>query len=391
MEYLKKEFNLGGEVSPPFLETLNTIVAFYGKERVDVQGNNIIIHYPKLIISNSANIKHVIRDLYVTLEISRRGGLCSYTCIRTTFTRDEFIYGYTHSHVPRTTFLYSYRGSEKYTLNLNEIEYYKQGLHFCTGKDTPLALAKEAVMYSIDISDSSALKFKWISFLTALDTALCWESLNGGPFAKIEHIGVSNYTHRLDSERSIEDVILSNNSQINFVYDINNGQAAKLPIVTICIIIAKIFIRKLRNNEISENIINNKIRITTITQDGDYMKLNLDIEEDYLKYFIISTLKELDFKILLPFILYKNQNELLRSYIDYNTHYNSIQVDPTTMLSFKGENKQLKILGNGELPVGQSIEDNVTLEIFKGFTIPELLIKELQTHINALFTYEYRF
>lgn len=391
MEYLKREFNLGGEVSPPFLEILNTVVTFYGKERVDVQDNSIIIHYPKLVISNNANMKHIIRDLYITLRLTNQSSLYNYTCIRTTFTRDEFMYGYTHSHIPRTIFLYSYRGLQKHILNLDEIKSYKRGLSFCTGKDTPLALAEEAVVRSPDLSDLNALKFKWISFLTALDTALCWESLNGGPYAKIQYIGVSNYTHRINSERNIEDTILSNNSTNDFVYCTNNGQPTELPIVPICIIIAKIFIRKLRNNEISEDIINNKIRITTTTQDGDYMRLNLDIEEEYLKYFIINTLEELDFKILLPFILYKNLSKLLQSYVNYNTYYNSIHVDSIPMLSFKGEDKQLKILGNGELSVGPVGEDNITLEIFKGFTIPKLLIKELQTQINALFTYEYRF
>ena len=390
MESLKKEFNLGGEVSPSFLEILNTIVTFYGKERVDVQDTNIIIHYPKLLISNSADIKHIIRDLYIILEITSQDSLYEYTCMRTTFTKDEFEAGYTHSHVLRMKFLYRNSDSTEYSLNLNGIERYKDGLSFCTGRDTPLYLAKQEVQQIPDPSDLNALRFKWISFLTALDTALCWESLDGGPYARIAEIGTENYRLTGSSRGSTaEDDILSDTSE-TFTYYINNEQHAELPLVTICIIIAKIFIKKLRNNEIPEDIINNKIRIITTTDDGDYMKLNLDIEKDYLEYFIISTLKEIGFKNLLPFILYKNQSELLQSYINYNTCCRSIQIGPMDMLSFKGENKQLKILGNGELQVGPIIEDNITLEIFKGFTIPELLIKELQIRINALFTYEYR-
>ncbi len=382
MESLKKEFNLGGEVSPSFLEILKTIVEFYGKDRVDVQRDDkylstVIIHYPKILISNSAGLKHIIRDFYVKLILSNDGFLEDMVMLKTTFTYDELAYGYTHSHIPKRKFLKMAADDASgvgYILSPTTFSEYKKGLGFCMGKNTPLVLTYKSVEFP---DDPEKIRYTWMSFLLALDAALHWESDDGGPYARIKNIG---------SEVNIS---TSYTPHINMINSPKND--ATLELINLLIpILAKSFLHKLKINEIPNDIIRNKINISVYNDYDNYFRIMLHIDPEFLKYFILKSLVELDLNYLIPFILYKNSYNLSTIYKTYAYEVNPIKTEATKLLTFKNNSIFLKVIGVEEIMSDSYVTDDIIQTIFKGLDISSHFINTLQLYINANFNYAYK-
>jgi hypothetical protein len=153
---------------------------------LDVTNSNIvgiIIHYPKIEIRNSIGIAHTILDLFVKIHISKRYSgeyyiTHSLSGCRTTKSMMEYRSEYSHSHLPRGSFIWR---------------------TFCLGGGSATDLSLLELSHEFN-----PLKFEM--FLHQLNTYVSWESLEGGPYIKIENINNIN----LDRDTRIPAVDLNN-------------------------------------------------------------------------------------------------------------------------------------------------------------------------------------
>lgn len=140
----------------------------FGEERVDNGSSYICIHFPEITITNSLGHKHLVRDLYIHINIlydefvrNNRSSIdIEIMGIRRTLSIREFDSGYSHSHLDG--------GIDDWG-------------HFCMGVSPFATLVTEVGMNPI--ADN------WEMLLMSLENFLSWESLEGGPFIKIENIG----------------------------------------------------------------------------------------------------------------------------------------------------------------------------------------------------------
>lgn len=132
----------------------------------DRQNNDILVHFPELVITNSAKHKHIIRDLFVKFVFDMdTGHMMMPLAARTTRTYEELINGYSHSHVQLSTRA-NWGG-------------------FCFGEtaiaNTLLSLrSKRVTLESLS------------GFLFQFDDYIHWESREGGPYFTIDTLGKVN-------------------------------------------------------------------------------------------------------------------------------------------------------------------------------------------------------
>ena len=126
----------------------------------------LIIKFPIIKITNSANQEHEIEDLYVVLPFNGYGN--SSTSIygfRSTFTNIEMSINYNHSHLPG--------------LSEGKID------RFCLGSG-PLV----EILHRMNTKPFDKDLFSY--FLANLTVYLEWESLDGGPYRKISDLLIKN-------------------------------------------------------------------------------------------------------------------------------------------------------------------------------------------------------
>ena len=154
-------------------------IDFYGEPYVDSNeyddAKRLIIHYPKLTISNRG-ASHVLFNLYVKIYIKNPGhGIPVITIagLRATASLGELTAGYRHSHLPvgaRITSKYS--SLKAYTGRFES---------FCLGSNQPIHSAIEGLQYNLN-------NFTARSFFEILHVMLKWESAEGGPYIRMSHI-----------------------------------------------------------------------------------------------------------------------------------------------------------------------------------------------------------
>jgi hypothetical protein len=142
---------------------LSAVNKYYDSSLVDITNDYIMILYPELTIENSHGKKHKIKDLYVKLLLHSNGYIHRIDGFRGKISTIEFECGYSHSHLSRQLF-----------------DNFKS---FCLGEDTPMS----SMMGKFFLDEDEALLF-----LALLDSYLIWESLEGGPYIRMEE--VKNYT-----------------------------------------------------------------------------------------------------------------------------------------------------------------------------------------------------
>ena len=140
--------------------------SLYG-DNWSIQDNMIIIHYPLVEINNSRGESHTIRDLYVSLNISSDFTIHDRVVrgMRTTATQDEIDSSYSHSHLSQRPF------SDWST--------------FCTGS----GIIDEVLIQSREINPSEN-RFHYEMLFETLDAFVAWESLEGGPYRRMNNIGI---------------------------------------------------------------------------------------------------------------------------------------------------------------------------------------------------------
>ena len=144
---------------------------YFGENRVDIievtnTETDVYIWFPKETISNSEGQKHTIYDLYIRIKFVNTK-FEDMRALRTSFTLAELHSGYSHSHSPAERVrtgapIYTYTGERSCCLG--------------TG---PLDQLKYTYIDSNILMSLCVYIEKWVR----------WESLEGGPYIRMERIG----------------------------------------------------------------------------------------------------------------------------------------------------------------------------------------------------------
>lgn len=149
----------------------NLFKEYFGEDKVDMQGNHILVWWPALMVSNERGESCYIRNLYARVTVENNGSLSgTFSLNRTEYTYGEWVSLYCHSHVPR------FHRSE---------EGVKEWRHPCLGlgpiRETCCTLNAG---YDEDV---------WRLFLYELDQYVRHESVEGVPYIRLNTIGVDIY------------------------------------------------------------------------------------------------------------------------------------------------------------------------------------------------------
>lgn len=137
----------------------------------------ILIHFPEIIIKNNF-MEHIIRDIYVALEVRRDGTINPHIKgMRTTVTEAEFLSSYLHSHL--------------HPLDPNNIIF--KG--FCTGVGE--------INQVTALLNSKYTSANFLMLLMHIKNFLEWESKEGNPYMYMENIFMRS--NRLDHYNSLPD------------------------------------------------------------------------------------------------------------------------------------------------------------------------------------------
>lgn len=166
--------------SPSHTEVMTIAKDIFGSERVvsDSAGEMhcIIIHFPEIVIRNSSNNTHTIRDLFFKILYSSNSLVLE--GIRTTMTVSEFQSGYSHSH-------------------LSSCSIGQWGSWCLGGGGSDFRMLYEALHHS-----PNKTKNLWEMFLLSIANYVSWESIEGGPHFSIQRIGrESRGISRLSSDQ----------------------------------------------------------------------------------------------------------------------------------------------------------------------------------------------
>lgn len=181
---------------PIFLNMLESAVAYYGEDRVDIQKDpadsnyiRIMVHFPKIEVTNSLQMRHEVKDIYAFIIVDKRNGkLRGYRYSKSTFTFAEASIGYIQSHGQRTTLI------KNGVFNINAIQTLRVGTGVCTGS-SPLADSIKV------LTDDEYLPAIFMKLLVDMDMTIRWESVEGGPFVKMkELLNMSTFTKNKESE-----------------------------------------------------------------------------------------------------------------------------------------------------------------------------------------------
>lgn len=130
-----------------------------------------MIRYPDITISNSLDLSTQIKDLVVTIPLSKNHNFSEFDFrigdilgTRYHFSYDHYKYGYRHSHLPTNT--------DNPAGGLSE---------FCIGTD-------ELYDINVEMQSNGLDEGMFGLWLSMLDNVVRWESREGGPYVYMKHI-----------------------------------------------------------------------------------------------------------------------------------------------------------------------------------------------------------
>lgn len=306
---------------------------FYSEENVDFQDNKLIIHFPKLTVTNEYNKSIDITHLYVKLDFDTEYLLLgSFEIIRSEYTQGQYNSGYCHSHV---------------TMLCGDPTHWKTP---CLGTG-PIrnTIAKLNVEFSEEM---------WKLFCFELKKYLETESIAGVPYIKLESVSSNSRTAYLSlhlHDNNYENTISSFTSLScgQLIFDFVNYVIDKRPFKfnycqgyhiahsddEIIIILSNLFIEFYNNSY--------------------YYKHTHSVYDLYNKNIIMDVKKGTDcyFKII-------------------NINISSLQQTDTTVLNFKGNPIKLNIIKD-------SAKRDPNISIFINPKIATFVVKALLTLINT--------
>jgi len=135
--------------------------------------DEIIVHFPKITITNSKNERHEIRDLYTRIKYSHVNKTfnSNISGARFSVTSTEMNSKYSHSHLPSIsrTSIGSFKG-------------------FCLGSSTLNYLLSDLSTTPMTESSLEDLKLKFMLSMMEVENYLHWESIEGGPYNYMANI-----------------------------------------------------------------------------------------------------------------------------------------------------------------------------------------------------------
>lgn len=156
------------EEQDPISIVHNIFNEFFGEENVDLQEQTILIHFPKVKVTNEHDRSVDITHLWVKVKLSLDGTINGYfQMMRSELTFEQFESGYSHSHIHSVNTGNYYRWSDP-----------------CLGSG-PIrnTIASLSTQFSEEM---------WNLFCLELSKYVTVESLTGVPYTYLERIGISN-------------------------------------------------------------------------------------------------------------------------------------------------------------------------------------------------------
>ena len=147
-------------------EVLDAAKEYFGEDLVDYQSEDtsIIIRFPEVKVSNERDKYTIVKELFVKLKISYEGILLENPrLIRSRFSYAQWISGYVHSHLPR----------------IGDTPVWSTP---CFGSG-PILNTLRILSHEYDLDRWGLLFFELEKFVRT-------ESLTGGPYIRLESIGV---------------------------------------------------------------------------------------------------------------------------------------------------------------------------------------------------------
>ena len=163
------------EENNPISTVHNIFIDFFGEKNVDLQGNVIIVHFPKVTVTNENDRSVEITHLWVRVKLSSDGTIDgTFQMIRSEITDVQFMSGYSHSHINTVN---------SYTFN----------------KWSDPCLGTGPIRNTITSLSTQFSEDMWNLFCLELSKYVTVESLDGVPYVYLERIGVrnSNMTERI--------------------------------------------------------------------------------------------------------------------------------------------------------------------------------------------------
>lgn len=149
-------------------------INFFGEENVDLQGQVILVHFPKVTVTNENDRSVDITHLWVKVKLELDGTINgAFRMMRSEFTLEQFKSGYSHSHIP-------YTDTSNYNLWANP----------CLGSG-PIrnTIASLSYQFSEDM---------WNMFCLELSKYVTVESLAGVPFMYLERIDTNTTVSEIE-------------------------------------------------------------------------------------------------------------------------------------------------------------------------------------------------
>ena len=149
---------------------------FFGEQFVDLQYNSgggpyaIMVWWPTVTVTNDNNRSIVIKDLYAKIVVTSEGRIPyenrGFQLNRTTFSNDQWLSEYSHSHIPRIS-------------------------RFGVPNFANPCLGTGPINNTIVDLKNSYEEAVWMLFCQELSLYVTVESLRGGPYIRMESIGAS--------------------------------------------------------------------------------------------------------------------------------------------------------------------------------------------------------
>lgn len=152
-------------VNPGTLLIIEKVLEEFFKDEWEKVGNDYMIHFPDLTITNEKGKSRSIPDMYIKILPDFR-----FEGFRTTFTVNEFASSYSHSHIS------GFSSGNAYSYPNNTPEF----ANFCLGRNPIL----QTITLLQDNFDEDTFKMYLIQLKITLET----ESIIGGPYRRMQNI-----------------------------------------------------------------------------------------------------------------------------------------------------------------------------------------------------------
>lgn len=182
-----------------------TFLELYNNDS-DSANQELIIKFPELTLFNSIGSQHTIKDLFIKIKASSVGIINTLYGTRTTFNLKELSSNYIHSHLHPDAI----NGFSNFCMGTSEL-----GMYMAEKSNTP------------DLSED---EFEYL--LHIINNYLTWESLEGGPYKKIDDISIGGNSYRYTVGLSNSNI----NNLVNICTDIPEIKEHKTPSHSVCYI-----------------------------------------------------------------------------------------------------------------------------------------------------------